>query len=74
MPVARVNTPRATQAERHSKASISIAAAKGSSPKPTPWTAPNHARAMGRRRMNQLLMAVVVPSSKGLEKTARPGT
>ena len=74
MPVAMVNTPKATQAERQLKASISIAAAKGSRPSPTPCTAPNHANAMGRRRMNQLLMAVVVPSSRGLENTARPGT
>ena len=29
---------------------------------------------MGLRRMNQLLTAVEVPNSSGLENTARPGT
>ena len=29
---------------------------------------------MALRRMNQLLTAVDVPNSKGLENTARPGT
>ena len=73
-PVATVNTPSATQADCQPKPSISMAAASGRSPSPTPCTAPNQAKAMGRRRMNQLLMAVVVPSSSGLENTARPGT
>ena len=69
-----VNTPSETHAERQPRLPMSRAAASGSNPSPTPCVAPNNAMAMGRRRMNQLLMAVVVPSSKGLENTARPGT
>ena len=46
----------------------------GKALRPSPSMIPIYARAMGRRRMNQLLTAVEAPSSRGLENTARPGT
>ena len=74
MPMASVAAPNVTQAVRHPQPVISNAAIIGRTVSPIPWRAPNRAKASGRRRTNQLEIAVEVPSSKGLEKTALPGT
>ena len=74
MPMASVAVPNVTQAVRHPQPVISNPAISGRTVSPIPWSAPNRAKASGRRRTNQLEIAVEVPSSNGLEKTALPGT
>ena len=49
-------------------------ATKGMTARPAPLATVSTAKPKGRRRMNQLLMAVGIPSSKGPEKVILPGT
>ena len=74
LPELMVNMPRASQAVRQPHPLIRTWAIKGNMVRPMPWMIPMRANAIGLRRMNQLLTAVDVPSSNGLENTARPGT
>jgi hypothetical protein len=74
MPELMVNIPMASQAVRQPQPLISTCAINGNIVRPMPWMIPIKANAIGRRRMNQLLTAVDVPNSNGLENTARPGT
>ena len=68
----RVYRPRDIHATRQSQATMIRCATKGIRANPVPWEPFSRPRAAGRRRMNQLLTAVEVPSSRGLAKDILP--
>ena len=74
MPTTKVKMPSHAQALRQPQPPMRKSATSGMAARPVLWLTVSRNRARGRRRMNQLLMAVVVPSSRGLAKAIRPGT
>ena len=73
-PTAKVKSPMATQAVRQPHPPMISWAARGMTARPAPLDIASMANPRGRRRMNQLLMAVGILSSSGPAKTIRPGT
>ena len=73
-PSANVKRPRTSQVVRQSHPVIMNWAARGMIVSPAPLAKLSAASPKGRRRINQLLIVVGTPSSRGPEKIIRPGT
>ena len=72
-PMANVNIPRKVHAVRHPHSPMIICAVSGIIARPAPFAIVSTANPSGLRLINQLLIAVGRPSSRGPENIILPG-